>query len=236
MNTILLIEDEPAIADNVVYALKTEGFDTEWVRLGGQGIRKLREQPIQLVILDVGLPDGNGFEFCKQIREFSDVPVIFLTARSDEVDRVVGLEIGADDYVVKPFSPRELCARVKVVLRRASRPVAGVEAPASNSPDSAFRFVLDRAANRVHYCDVPLTLTKSEYMILTLLMKSPERVFSRAQIMERVWEQPGMSQERVVDTHIKALRAKLHTVTPESDPIETHRGFGYSLRGSVVEL
>ena len=118
MLTILLIEDEPAIADNVLYALKTEGFATEWVQLGAEGIEKLRKQAIDLVILDVGLPDGNGFEFCKQIRAFSDLPVIFLTARSDEVDRIVGLEIGADDYVVKPFSPRELTARVKVILRR----------------------------------------------------------------------------------------------------------------------
>jgi two-component system catabolic regulation response regulator CreB len=235
MSTILLIEDEPAIADNVVYALETEGFETEWAQLGEQGLELLREREIALVILDVGLPDGNGFEFCKRIREFSDVPVIFLTARSDEVDRVVGLEIGADDYVVKPFSPRELSARVKVVLRRvqAARPA---DAVISEKPDLGFRFTLDRAANRVRYGDAPLNLTKLEFMILTLLMESPGRVFSRSQIMERVWEQPGMSQERAVDTHIKSLRAKLRDVSPDRDPIKTHRGFGYSLQGVVSEL
>ncbi len=223
MDTILIVEDEPSIADNVVYALETEGFQTRWVRLGADGLDILRNESVQLVILDVGLPDGNGFEFCKSIRSFSDVPIIFLTARSDEVDRVVGLEIGADDYVVKPFSPRELGARVKVVLKRAGRGAL------DNAPISEFEF--DRDTLSVRYRGQTLNLTKSELMILTLLLDHPGRVFSRRQIMERVWDEPGMSQERAVDTHVKTLRAKLREVAPDHDPIRTHRGLGYSLAG-----
>lgn len=227
--TILLIEDEPAIADNVLYALQTEGFRTLSAALGRDGLELLRERSVQLVILDVGLPDGSGFEFCKQIRALSNVPVLFLTARGDEVDRVVGLEIGADDYVVKPFSPRELCARVKVILRRAAAQPA---LPAGASSD----FVIDRERHRVRYLGSALELTRSEFQILVTLLERPERVLSRRQIMQRVWDVPDMSQERAVDTHIKAIRAKLRQVAPEREPIETHRGVGYSLKASVREL
>ena len=118
--SILIIEDEASIADNLVYALGTEGFDVTWKNLGSDGVREVLTQTIDLVILDIGLPDISGFEVCKQIRQFSEVPIIFLTARSEEIDRVVGLEIGGDDYVAKPFSPRELVARVKAILKRLS--------------------------------------------------------------------------------------------------------------------
>src|SRR3954471_18920823 len=128
MRKILLIEDEPSIADNIVYALKTEGFAPTWCQTGGDGLNKVRHEQFSLVILDVGLPDINGFDLCKSIREISPIPVVFVTARKDEIDRVVGLEIGADDYVVKPFTPRELSARVKAVLRRTS-PVPVTETP-----------------------------------------------------------------------------------------------------------
>jgi two-component system catabolic regulation response regulator CreB len=224
MDTILIVEDEPAIADNVVYALETEGFRTRWVRLGAEGLEVLRSEPVRLVILDIGLPDGNGFEFCKAMRSLSDVPVVFLTARSDEVDRVVGLEIGADDYVVKPFSPRELAARVKAILRRAE---TGSTSPAPSDSD----FEVDREGHTVRYRGRTLSLTRSELMILTLLLEHPGRVFSRRQIMERVWEAPDMSQERAVDSHIKTLRTKLREVAADHDPIRTHRGLGYSLAG-----
>ena len=120
MQKILIIEDEPGIADNLLYALKTEQFDVHWDRLAEEGFKKLLDWSPDLVILDVGLPDTNGFELCKRIRKISQVPLIFLTARTEEVDRIVGLEIGGDDYVTKPFSPREVVARVKVILRRSS--------------------------------------------------------------------------------------------------------------------
>ena len=224
---ILLIEDERAIADTVIYALETEGFEVLWHRLGREGVQAVSGGAISLAILDIGLPDGNGLEFCKEIRQSSDVPVIFLTARNEEIDRIVGLEIGADDYVSKPFSPRELAARVKVVLKRVGSPAL----PAGDSAD----FVIEREKARIRYRGQWLDLTRYEYLLLSLLLEQPERVFSRAQIMDRIWQEPDTSLERAVDTHVKSLRAKLRTVSDELEPIRTHRGLGYSLSASVRE-
>lgn len=226
--TILLIEDESAIADTVVYALETEGFQVQWLSLGGEGIAALQGNPsIAAVILDIGLPDSNGFDVCKAIRRFSEVPIIFLTARNEEVDRILGLEIGADDYVSKPFSPRELAARIKVILRRLQ-----TSAPAAAAGTG---FTLDEARARIAFRGQWLTLTRFEYLILKLLLSQPERVFSRAQIMDRVWPEPEASLERVVDTHIKSLRSKLRAVDDGEEPITTHRGLGYSISGPCRE-
>ncbi len=228
MQTILLIEDEQAIADTVLYALKSEGFNTEWFSLGGEGVAWLQQHPdTALLILDVGLPDGNGFEFCKAIRRFSEIPIIFLTARNEEVDRIVGLEIGADDYVGKPFSPRELAARVKVILKRSA---------ATNSvTNSTTDFAVDTARARIAFHGSVLDLTRYEYLLLKLLLQQPERIYSRPQIMDQVWSDAEESLERVVDTHIKTLRAKLRVVREGDDPIKTHRGMGYSISGTVHE-
>lgn len=225
---ILLIEDEAAIAENVVYALETEGFNVTWNSLGQQGLDFVRNQPIDLLILDVGLPDISGFELCKQIRTLSDVPIIFLTARSEEIDRVVGLEIGGDDYVTKPFSPRELTARVKVILKRIRN--INVE-PNIDRPD----FIIDSEKNAITYCETPLELTRYEYLILKTLLHRPERVYSRAQLMDLVWDEPESSFDRAVDTHIKSLRAKLKRIS-SSDPIKTQRGFGYSIKATKHEI
>lgn len=223
---ILLIEDESAIADTVIYALESEGLHCVWKNLGREGIGYLRDHDdVALIILDVGLPDGNGFEFCKEIRRDSNVPIIFLTARNHEIDRIVGLEIGADDYVSKPFSPRELAARVKVILRRSGQ---------SKSTDD-MDFEIERSKGRIRYRGVLLDLTHYEYQILALFLQQPERIFSRAQIMDRVWSEPDASLDRAVDTHIKSLRAKLSVIHSNGDPIHTHRGMGYSLSGSIRE-
>ncbi|HEY0721712.1 MAG TPA: two-component system response regulator CreB [Gammaproteobacteria bacterium] len=226
MSTILLIEDESSIADTVLYALESEGFHCVWKSLGREGVCYLQEhEDVALIILDVGLPDGNGFEFCKEIRRHSNVPLIFLTARSHEIDRIVGLEIGADDYVSKPFSPRELAARVKVILRRSGQGASVDES----------EFVIERSKGRIRYRGTLLELTHYEYQILALFLQQPERIFSRGQIMDHVWSEPDTSLERAVDTHIKTLRAKLSAVHGDTDPIHTHRGMGYSLSGSVRE-
>ena len=219
---ILLIEDEPSIADNVIYALEAEGYAATWEAEGQQGLEIVLKKNIDLVILDVGLPDISGFEVCKEIRKTSDIPIIFLTARADEIDRVVGLEIGADDYVVKPFSPRELVARVKVILRRGRAD--------KNKKATATRFNLDEEKRQISFCDSVLELTTYEYGILCVLLKHPERVYSRAQLMNLVWPSPEESFERAVDTHIKTLRAKLRTVNPGDESLVTHRGVGYSLK------
>lgn len=237
---ILIIEDEPAIADTLIYALKTEGFAPEWCATGRAGLVALgarAEQPFSLVVLDVGLPDGTGFEFCKKIRAQSSVPVIFLTARNSEIDRVLGLELGGDDYLVKPFSPRELTARIKAILRRVpGTPEGAVSAIAAVSvtpaaAKSGAEFAIDEARCAISYRQVALDLTRYEFRLLKALVAQPGRVFSRDQLMSVAWEDPGASLDRTVDAHIKTLRAKLRTVAPEAeDPIQTHRGLGYSLR------
>ncbi len=228
--TILLVEDEAAIADTVVYALQCEGFAVRWVSLGEDALEAVRTDPgIALAILDIGLPDANGFEICKTMRGFSDIPIIFLTARTQELDRVVGLEIGADDYVSKPFSPRELAARTKAILRRVQH-----DPPGQSSENEAFTH--DAARARIAYYGQWLTLTRYEYLILKTLLEQPERVFARAQIMDRAWQEPEVSLERAVDTHIKTLRSKLHKACPDQDPIVTHRGLGYSVTGTVREI
>lgn len=227
MQKILLVEDESAIADTVIYALETEGFQATWYPLGQEALAELQQgSDYALLILDVGLPDGNGFDLCKQIRRFSDIPIIFLTARSEEIDRIVGLEIGADDYIIKPFSPRELSARVKVILKRV-QPTA--------TADDTYEFVIDQKRACVLFHGQTMDLTRYEYLILKLLLQQPERVFSREQIMNEVWSEPETSLDRAVDTHIKTLRNKLRQVNNEKDPIKTHRGLGYSISGSARE-
>lgn len=221
-NIILLIEDEAAIADTLLYALETEGLTVLWHRLAREGLSRLETDPVDLVILDIGLPDDNGLDVCRRIRERWQVPVIFLTARKEEVDRIVGLEIGADDYVTKPFSPREVAARVKAVLRR-------THATADSTPPSTGLFTVNDERKRIAFRDQWLELTRYEYLILRALTSRPEWVFSREQLMEQAWEDPDNSFDRAVDTHIKTLRAKLRRIDPHSNPIRTHRGLGYSV-------
>lgn len=226
---ILIVEDEASIADNIAYALESEGFIPVRAGTVEDGERALRVQEIALVILDIGLPDCSGLEFCKRIRRRSNVPIIFLTARSDEVDRIVGLEIGGDDYVTKPFSPRELTARVKAVLRR-GKPRRGSKEESFHGETTNSGFHVDSNALEIAYLGTPLTLSRYEFKILETLAAHPGRVFSRRQLMERAWEEPDASMERTVDTHIKTIRSKLREVKPDDDPIVTHRGFGYALR------
>ena len=220
---ILVIEDESSIADNITYALTSEGFTCSWVGIGSEGLAVIKAQHVDLVILDVGLPDINGFEVCKIIRKSSDVPIIFLTARGEEIDRVVGLEIGGDDYVVKPFSPRELVARVKVILKRLS--INSIKNKVITKT-----FTVDEEKRRIKYCDVGLELTTYEYGILKLLLTYPERVFTREQLMNEVWSTPEESFDRAVDTHIKTIRAKLRAIAPQDNSLTTHRGVGYSFK------
>src|SRR5688572_15285878 len=239
---ILIVEDEPAIADTLIYALKTEGFAPEWCATGRAGLAALAAKSFALVVLDVGLPDGSGFDVCKQIRVRLSVPVIFLTARNTELDRVLGLELGGDDYLVKPFSPRELTARVKAILRRTNgttgssaqnaaipaHPLDEKKSGAAGGPVP--EFVVDDERCSIRFRGVPLELTRYEFRLLKLLTAKPGRVYSREQLMNSVWEDPGASLDRTVDVHIKTLRAKLRSIAPDADPIQTHRGLGYSLR------
>ncbi len=221
-NKIMIVDDEPAIADTIQYALETDGFETLCLSSGRDVISLLSEDTFDLIILDIGLPDINGMELCKEIRKTHKIPIIFLTARADEIDRVVGLEIGADDYVTKPFSPRELTARVKAILRRSQ--------PASETETSASPFQIDESRRRISYFEKSLDLSRYEYNILKTFIRRPGHVYSRDHLMDLAWDEPETSMDRTVDAHIKNIRAKLKEIKPQIDPITTHRGMGYSLR------
>jgi two-component system, OmpR family, catabolic regulation response regulator CreB len=224
---ILLLEDEQAIADTLLYALQSEGFEVQHVRLASQALDEFRAQPPDLAILDVGVPDGNGFDVCRAIRKTSDMPIVFLTARHEEIDRVLGLELGADDYVVKPFSPREVCARVRAILRRSA------VLPAAATPVQALQgplLQLDEAAQRISCGGEFLPLTRYEFQLLATLLRRPERIFSRVELMDLVWGGALDTSDRTVDAHVKLLRAKLRARGVQAELIQTHRNMGYSIR------
>jgi two-component system catabolic regulation response regulator CreB len=218
---ILIVDDEPAIVDAIQYALETEGFETLCLSSGMPVIPTLTENPADLVILDIGLPDISGFELCGRIRQISQVPIIFLTARTDEIDRIVGLEIGGDDYITKPFSPREVSARVKAVLRRTGKN--------NNETQPPGIFAVNESKRQISYFGRDLDLSRYEYEILKTFIRRPGHVYSRDQLMQMVWEHPECSLDRTIDAHIKNIRAKMKKVRPEKDPIVTHRGTGYAL-------
>ncbi|HEY2560586.1 MAG TPA: two-component system response regulator CreB [Caldimonas sp.] len=223
---ILIVEDEPGIADTLQYALRTEGFEPHWCATGEDALANARAAAPALVILDVGLPDASGFEIFRRLRETSDVPVVFLTARSDEIDRVVGLELGADDYIAKPFSPRELVARVRGVLRRTSKAAAPAAATASTASGP---IVVDESRMQVRYYGRALELSRYEFGLLKTLASRPGHVFTREALLDRVWGDDSDSMDRTVDAHVKTLRAKMKAIAPGQEPIRTLRGSGYAL-------
>jgi len=222
---ILIVDDEPAISDNIQFALESEGLETVRVATGLAATPIIDEDTIDLIILDIGLPDINGLDLLKDIRRTRATPIILLTARTAEIDRVLGLEIGADDYIAKPFSPRELAARVKAVLRRCQRTAA--------SKSTVEAFAVNTSKRAIAFFGTPLELSKYEYEILRRFIERKGHVFSREQLMNLVWEQPETSLDRTIDAHIKNIRAKLRAVRPDIEPIVTHRGSGYSLRDDL---
>lgn len=228
--TILIVEDETAIADNLAYALKTDGFEVDHVTLGEEAIRLIENNvlpELSLIVLDVGLPDLNGFDVCRRIRKVSNMPLIFLTARSEEIDKIVGLEIGADDYVSKPFSPREVVARIRAILRRLQS-ASSIEIQQQASPTTIrFEHRIDEA--RILYFGKMLILTRYEYLLLKTFIERPGTLFSRAQLMDLVWHNAINTLDRTIDAHVKSIRSKLKVINELDDPILTHRGMGYSL-------
>lgn len=243
---ILIVEDESSIADTLTYALEKDYFQVTWLETAQAAMQALNQgsaqTPFDLVILDVGLPDMSGFDVLRTLRQQSQLPVIMLTARSEEIDRILGLEIGADDYVTKPFSPREVVARVKAVLKRltlaASLPVPPRAMTADTPPLSTTTanvrrhgaLQLDSDTRQVQFHQQPVQLTLAEFGLLEALLKANGRVLTRPQLMESIWTPNHPSDERVIDTHIKTLRAKLRDIHQQDDPIQTHRGVGYSLK------
>lgn len=225
---ILVVEDEQSIADTVLHVLENEGFTVNWVSLGSDAINALNQQTYALMILDVGLPDINGFEVCKAVRAKHDLPIIFLTARSEEIDRVVGLEIGGDDYVTKPFSPRELAARVKVILKRVNRliPKKITHEPLQISPCGC-DFLLNKTS---------LHLTAIEFKLLKHLNQHVGLIMSREQLLTAAGFAHDAGYDRNIDSHIKSIRAKLKKMDDKKQYIKTHRGFGYSLIGGNDDM
>jgi two-component system, OmpR family, catabolic regulation response regulator CreB len=219
---ILLIEDDNAIAEMLTYACNEAGITVTHCLFGHQGLDKLATQAYDFIILDVGLPDATGFEICKKIRLQWQTPILFLTARNHEVDRIVGLEIGADDYVTKPFSPREVVARVHAILRRLQ--------PTPSKAITSTVFQVDDAAKRISFYNTTLALTRYEFHLLKTLIENPTHVYSRQQLMDLVWENAEDTLERTVDAHIKTIRTKLRNINAEQNTIVTHRGMGYSLQ------
>ena len=237
---ILLVEDESGIADTLQYVLSTDGFAPVWCSTAAEALAQFAAELPALAVLDVGLPDLNGFELFRRLQALpggGQVPMLFLTARSDEIDRVVGLELGADDYIAKPFSPRELVARVRTILRRSARPGAATVAPTAVAaiapPTDAtlapLRWLLDEDRHQIRFYGRALELSRYEYGVLRLLVQKPGRVFTRDELLQKVWGDANDSFDRTVDAHIKTLRAKLKAVAPGLDPIRTLRGTGYAL-------
>jgi two-component system, OmpR family, response regulator len=223
---VLVVEDDPRISDVLEYALKAEGYDVVKVQRGREAIEIAQRSVPALIILDVGLPDIDGFEVCRSVRKSSDVPVIFLTSRSDEIDRVVGLELGGDDYVVKPFSPRELLARIKAIRRRHDR---ASSAPPEAESEKEIRYgpiTIDPEKFRVRASNREIVLTAQEFKLLELLVRHPGRVFTREQVLNRAWGEGGLVADRTIDVHVKSLRKKFG----KFDFIETVRGIGYRAR------
>lgn len=245
--SILIIEDEAGIADTLLYRLERDGFVPRWESTGGGGLSHLLDQEVDLVILDLGLPDMDGLDVLRQVRKTGNLPVLILSARNEDVDRIVGLEVGADDFVSKPFSPGEISARVRAILRRTSLHQEQTNAPVAGGASSLkpggpmaehrgpevapdFPFRVDGDRKLIYYYNKQLELSRYEYGILELLIRWPGRVYSREQIMDQVWEEPEESFDRVVDSHIKNIRARLKEVSPKEDPIVTRRGIGYGLK------
>ena len=230
---ILIVEDESGIADTLQYVLSTDGFEPVWASTAKDALDQFSAELPALAVLDVGLPDLNGFELFRRLQALpggNQVPMLFLTARSDEIDRVVGLELGADDYIAKPFSPRELVARVRTILRRSTRPMAA-NAPTSAGGPVAVPAIwaLDEERRQIRFYGKLLELSRYEYGVLRLLVQKPGRVFTRDELLLQVWGDDNDSFDRTVDAHIKTLRAKLKLVAPGRDPIRTLRGSGYAL-------
>ena len=226
---VLLLEDDPAIARTVAFALEREGLAVQHVLLVGDAQAVLARHTVDVLVLDVGLPDGNGIDLCRNLRQSADprqrtLPVLMLTARGEEIDRVLGLEMGADDYLTKPFSPREMVARVRALLRRAAMSPAAAAAPSAPP-----LFEVDDAGQRIRYAGHWLSLTRLEYGLLRTLLAAPARIHRREALLDAVWGPGSEATDRNVDTQVKTLRAKLREVTPGSDPIVTHRGLGYGL-------
>jgi len=233
MATILVVDDESHIRDVVCFALNKAGYETVEAVDGHEAIREFTDQHPDLIVLDIVMPELDGTDVCREIRKSSDVPILFLSSRDEEIDRIVGFELGGDDYVTKPFSPRELVARVKAVLRRGKPGSADSDASPDDShvADGLYTFGeihMDVARHLVTVADRHIPLTATEFAMLRTLIRHPGQVFSRNALMQHSYELQRIVSDRTIDSHIRRLRKKL--MTAGVDAIETVHGVGFRLR------
>ena len=220
MQTILIVEDDKTIAESIAFILEQDSFNCKWFDTGQGALEYINNNEVDLILLDVGLPDMSGFDVLRKVREKYSLPVIIISARDDESDQVLGLEgLGANAYVTKPLSPRLVVAHVRAQLRTGQ--------PNTNTGSS--KFSINHAMQRVVFNEIELTLTPAEFKILSHLVKNPNRVHSREFLMSIIWDRPHGSDIKTINTHIKSIRKRLHEVDENNDFIETHRGIGYSL-------
>lgn len=227
MTRILLVDDEPLITDSLTYSLRREGFEVKAVVDGAQALKAVDEYQPDLIVLDLMLPDISGLEVCRRLRSNSTTPVIMLTARGEEIDRVLGLEVGADDYLAKPFSFRELLARIRSTLRR-------VELDRQSSqmqPVVLRQMSLDPTARRVFKGDHELQLSAREFDLLAILMKNAGRALSREELLAQVWGEEWIGDPRTLDVHVRWLRMKVEEDPASPQYIQTVRGYGYRFAG-----
>jgi DNA-binding response OmpR family regulator len=222
---ILVVDDEPSVTDLLAYNLRKAHYDVVIATDGSQAMQLAQESDPDLILLDLMLPEIDGLDVCRELRKTSRVPIIMITARGEEIDRVVGLELGADDYVSKPFSVRELLARIKAVLRRAQPPEATTTASTILQGPEGLELDLERRATRVG--EIEIELSRLEFDLLHYLLANTGRVLTRERLLEQVWGYDFAGDTRAVDSAIKRLRARLRSALPQADPIEAVRGVGY---------
>jgi two-component system response regulator RegX3 len=221
---ILVVEDEPALADALTYALRGDGHEIEWVGHGEQALAAARKTPFDVLVLDVGLPGVSGIEVCRQLRSESAIPILMLTARDSEVDRVVGLEAGADDYLAKPFSMSELLARIRAIIRRRA-----LDANEARPAREIGGLRLDLEHYEAAVDGEAVQLTPSELKLLAFLAREPGRVYSRRAIMQHLWESDFVGDERAADLHVSNIRRKIERKPERPERLVTVRGAGYKL-------
>ncbi len=231
---ILVVDDEAAVTQLLAYNLRRANYEVLSAADGREALEMARATSPDLILLDLMLPELDGLEVCRELRKTSEVPIIMITARGEEIDRVVGLELGADDYVAKPFSVRELLARIKAVLRRAAPHAAGASTPAGQNPMETLRgpggLLLEPESRQARLNGAPLPLTRLEFDLLALFVEGPGRVLTRERLLEQVWGYDFEGDSRAVDSAVKRLRAKLRAADPAADRIEAVRGLGYRLQ------
>lgn len=217
---ILIVEDEPKLAALLGDYFRASGYEASWIADGREVVPAVKADPPDLIVLDLMLPGRDGLDVCRELRTFTNIPLVMVTARVEEIDRLLGLELGADDYICKPFSPREVVARVKAVFRRVSR--GAVTA-------SSLGLAIDERQHAAEFDGKPLDLTPVEFRLLKTLAAAPGRVFSRAQLLDNLYSDHRVVTDRTVDSHVKNLRRKLERASPDREIVESVYGIGYKL-------